>query len=330
MTKAIALYSGGLDSTLAVLVMQRLGIEVIPVHFDTDFGCSISRRSGGKSITPPFPVETRYIGDKFLEIVKDPKFGHGKNLNPCIDCKALMMKEAKAMMPEVGADFLITGEVLGQRPMSQRRDTLPKIEREAGVEGLVVRPLSAKLMKPTIPEEKGWLDRERLYGFSGRSRKPQIALAAELGLIEYPQPAGGCLLTDPIFSSRLRELLQRDPSPPKREIQLLRVGRHFRYSDGTRIIIGRDKMDNEQIEKLAAADDYILQVAGDFGTPTVLVEQGISDEGLKLAAALCARYSAARHLPIVKVEIARHGESRPIEIKPAQEEDVALYRIQTR
>jgi tRNA-uridine 2-sulfurtransferase len=329
MPKAIALYSGGLDSTLAVLVMKRLGVEVNAVMFDTDFGCSVSRRSGGRSVArdPGFAVETHYIGDKFIELVKDPKFGHGKNMNPCIDCKALMFKEAKRLMEERGADFLITGEVLWQRPMSQRRDTLPKIDKEAGVAGLVVRPLSAKLLAATIPEEKGLVDREKLYGMSGRSRKPQMALAKELGLLEYPQPAGGCLLTDPIFSQRLRALLARNPAPAVKDIQLLRVGRHFRTVEGHMIIVGRDEKDNEKIQCLAGPEDYLLQVTEEYGSPLVLVGPGISAAGLTLAASLCGRYSAARKLPLARVEILRNGECSTVEVKPAEEADIEHLRI---
>ena len=334
MPKAIALYSGGLDSTLAVLVMKKLGVEVIAVLFDTDFGCSVSRRSGGKATSPApeslgFTVETHYIGDKFMGLVKDPKFGHGKNMNPCIDCKVLMLKEARKLMDELGADFLITGEVLWQRPMSQRKDTLPKIEKEAGVAGLVVRPLSAKLMKPTIPEENGLIDREKLYAMSGRSRKPQMALAKELGLTGYPQPAGGCLLTDPIFSFRLRELLSSVPTPSMKEVQLLRVGRHFRTGDGAKIIVGRDDRDNQSLQKLAESGDYLLHVTGNYGSPLVLAEPGISEEGLSLAAALCARYSAARTLPVVPVKISRNEESYLVEVTPAEDAVIERLRIQS-
>ena len=332
MPKAIALYSGGLDSTLAVLVMKKIGVEVIAVLFDTDFGCSVSRRSGGKPAFPApeslgFIVETHYIGDKFMGLVKNPKFGHGKNMNPCIDCKVLMLKEAKKIMDECGADFLITGEVLWQRPMSQRKDTLPKIEKEAGVVGLVVRPLSAKLMKPTIPEDNGLIDREKLYAMSGRSRKPQIALAKDLGLIEYPQPAGGCLLTDPIFSLRLRELLLRTPTPSMKEVQLLRVGRHFRADDGAKIIVGRDERDNNSLQTLAESGDYLLQVTGNYGSPLVLAEPGISEEGLNLAAALCARYSAARTLSVVPVKISRNEDSHLVEVPPAEDALIERLRI---
>jgi hypothetical protein len=332
MPKAIALYSGGLDSTLAVLVMKKQGVDVMPVMFVTDFGCSVSRRSGYKSPFPSeeklgFGVEKYYLGEEFFELVKNPKFGLGSNMNPCIDCKALMLKIAKRLMDERGADFIITGEVIGQRPMSQRQGTFPKIEKEAGVSGLVVRPLCAKHLAPSIPEEKGLIDREKLYDISGRSRKRQIALAAELGLTEYPQPAGGCLLTDPTFSFRLRELLSRNPSPSVREIRLLRLGRHFRAEDGFKIIVGRDELDNDALEKIVSPEDNILMVEGDYGTPLVLAEAGITQGGLELAARLCARYSAARNLPKVAVGITSCGKPYSLEASPADETEISKFII---
>ena len=217
MPEAIALLSGGLDSTLAVLVMLRQGINVTAVSYLTHFGCDISDKSSCSSDASSiaeqfgFTVKLCHLADKFIDIVKKPKYGHGKNMNPCIDCRILMLKEAKKFMELKGADFLVTGEVLGQRPMSQRRETFPLIDREADVKGLVLRPLSAKLLKPTIPEINGLVDRERLYGFSGRGRKPQMALAQELGLTQYPTPAGGCLLTDPQYAMKLRDLILHDP-----------------------------------------------------------------------------------------------------------------------
>jgi tRNA-uridine 2-sulfurtransferase len=332
MPKAIALYSGGLDSVLSVLIMKKLGVDVMPVMFVTDFGCSATRRSKGRSSAAfsgpdDLKVEKHYIGEAFLELVRKPKFGHGKNMNPCIDCKALMLKEAKKIMEQRGADFLVTGEVLGQRPMSQRRDVFPVIERDAGVMGLVVRPLCAKLLKPTIAEEKGLINRDDLYAISGRSRKQQMELAAEFGLTEYAQPAGGCVLTDPTFSSRLRELLARNPSPSIRDIRLLRVGRHFRSQDGHLIIVGRDEYDNGELEKLTGPGDYVLRLASDIGSPLILAGAGISEEGISLAAGLCARYSAARNSPSVSVNISRDGESYCIDTAPLDEQEVERFRI---
>jgi tRNA-uridine 2-sulfurtransferase len=272
-------------------------------------------------------VEKRHIGEAFFELVKNPKFGHGKNMNPCIDCKALMLKEAKKMMEERGADFLVTGEVLGQRPMSQRRDVFPVIEREAGAAGLIVRPLCAKILKPTIAEEKGLINREDLYGFSGRSRKPQMKLAAEFGLTEYAQPAGGCVLTDPIFSSRLRDLLARNPTPSIRDVQRLRLGRHFRSADGFTIIVGRDERDNMELEKLVEPCDYLIQLVADFGSPLTLAEAGISEDGLSLAARLCVRYSSSRKQVSAPVIISRSGESRRVNVAASDELEVERFRM---
>lgn len=310
MTKALALFSGGLDSTLAILVMMRQGIDVTAITFLTHFGCDISDRSSC-SKNPfkaaeqfGFPVKLCHLADKFIGIVKNPRYGHGKNMNPCIDCRILMLREAAEMIRMTGADFVITGEVLGQRPMSQRKETLPLIDREAGLEGYVLRPLTALNLRPTIPEQKGLVKRELLYGFRGRSRKPQIALAAEFGLRDYPAPAGGCLLTDPIYSYRLKELLDHDPDPTIRDINLLRLGRHFRISENCKVIVGRDENENNSIEAIAGEGDYLLRVIG-YGSPTTVMTGSIADSDIENAARLCARYSDAKHLSEVIVRIMR-------------------------
>lgn len=315
MARALALFSGGLDSTLAILVMMRQGINVTALTFLTHFGCDISDRSSC-SKDPfkaaeqfGFPVKLCHLADKFIEIVKNPKYGHGKNMNPCIDCRILMLKEAKELMDILGADFIITGEVLGQRPMSQRRETFPLIDREAGLEGYVLRPLTALNLKPTIPEQKGLVKREGLYGFRGRSRRPQMALAAEFGLKEYPSPAGGCLLTDPIYSYRLKELLEHNPGPSIKDINLLRLGRHFRSSEDCKVIVGRDEKENDAIETLAEAGDYLLRVVG-YGSPMVILTGKVSPSDILIAARLCARYSDAKRLPEVKVRVQQRGISR--------------------
>ncbi len=332
MAKAIALYSGGLDSTLAILVAMRQGIEVTAVTFLTHFGCDISDKSSCSkdpfSAAEKFGFEVKlcHLADKFIEIVKKPKFGHGKNMNPCIDCRILMLKEAKELMAMRGADFIITGEVLGQRPMSQRRDTFPKIDRESDLAGYVLRPLSAKLMKPTVPEQAGIVDRERLCDFHGRSRKPQMALAREFGLTDYPPPAGGCLLTDPIYSYRLRELLAHTPSHAVKDIQLLRVGRHFRIPDASKIIVGRDERENTIIESAAEGSDSLLWVDG-FGSPIAVVCGSATDEAMGLAASLCARYSDAKKLPVVEVSVSRNGASFKLQACPATETELFHYMI---
>lgn len=308
MAKALALFSGGLDSTLAILVMMRQGIDVTAITFLTHFGCDISDRSSC-SKNPykaaeqfGFSVKLCHLADKFIDIVKNPKYGHGKNMNPCIDCRILMLREAAEMMDMTGADFIITGEVLGQRPMSQRKETFPLIDREAGLEGYVLRPLTALNLKPTIPEEKGLVKRDMLYGFRGRSRKPQMALADEFGLRDYPAPAGGCLLTDPIYSYRLRELLDHNPDPSIEDINLLRVGRHFRVSEDCKVIVGRDENENNAIESLAKEGDYVLRVIG-YGSPVTIIKGSVTEKDIEKAARLTARYSDAKHLSMVLVRV---------------------------
>jgi len=310
MAKAIALLSGGLDSTLAVLVLLRQGIDVTAVTFLTHFGCDISDSSSCSR--NPFPAAAKFgfevklchLGDKFIEIVKNPKHGHGRNMNPCVDCRILMLKEAKELMEMTGGDFIVTGEVLGQRPMSQRRDTLNIVDREAGLRGYVLRPLSAKLLNETVPEMQGLVTRDMLYNFNGRSRKPQMALARELGLTDYPAPAGGCLLTEPNYSYRLRELLEHNTDPSLRDLHLLRSGRHFRLSSTCKAIVGRDERENGLIESYADEDSFLMWVEG-AGSPVVLLTGHGSEGFMDFAASLCARYSDAKHLPEVEVTVTR-------------------------
>jgi hypothetical protein len=332
MAKAVALLSGGLDSTLAILVMLRQGIEVTAVTFLTHFGCDISDSSScSKNPFPAaekfgFKVKLCHLADKFIEIVKNPYFGHGRNMNPCIDCRILMLREAKEFMGMIGADFIVTGEVLGQRPMSQRRDTLHVIDREAGLRGYVLRPLSAKLFAPTVPEKEGFVKRDRLLAISGRSRKPQMALAEELGLTDFPAPAGGCLLTEPNFAYRLRELFGHDPNPSLDNLRLLRFGRHFRFSPRCKAIVGRDEKENEVIASFAEKRGYVLHVKG-VGSPIVFLSGDDSADYITLAASLCARYSDARNLSEVEVTVGKAADSWRISVPPATDTLVGNYRI---
>ncbi len=332
--KAVALYSGGLDSTLAILVLLRQGIEVFALTFLTHFGCDISDTSScskdpfSKAEQFGFTVKLCHLAEKFIEIVKNPKYGHGKNMNPCIDCRILMLKEAKEYMRLIGADFIITGEVLNQRPMSQRRETFPLIDREAGLEGYVLRPLTALNLKPTIPEMEGLVKRELLYGIKGRSRKPQMALAEEFGLKDYPSPAGGCLLTDPIYSFRLKDLLSHNPDPSIKEINLLRVGRHFRLSPHCKAIVGRNKDENETIESLAQRGDYLIRVVG-HGSPVTILTGIVEEKDIVTGGSICARYSGGKHMPLVKVKIEKKGFDQEFRlIKPADDSLIDLLRVQ--
>ena len=332
MTKAVALYSGGLDSTLAILAMQKQGIEVTAITFLNHFGCDISDRSScskdpfAASVKFGFKVKLSHLSDKFLKIVINPKYGHGKNMNPCVDCRILMLREARELMQMVDADFIITGEVVGQRPMSQRRDCFPIVDREADVQGVVLRPLCARHLKKTIPEEKGLVNRDALYGFSGRSRKPQMALAKEFGLTEYPAPAGGCLLTDPIYSYRLRDLLAHNRNPGYREINYLRVGRHFRLSSDCKIVVGRNYTENELIKSFAGSDDPMLRVIG-HGSPFTVILGNVTDKAISVAASLCARYSDGKTLPEVTVLMTAGDGKTYLNASSAGKEIIEKYRV---
>ncbi len=333
MPKAIALYSGGLDSTLAILVMQKLGVDVTAITFLNHFGCDISDKSScskdpfAASVKFDFKVKLAHLSDKFLDIVKNPRYGHGKNMNPCIDCRILMLNEAREFMKLTGSDFLITGEVLGQRPMSQRKDCFPMMDKAAGVKGLVLRPLSGKLLPVTIPEEKGLVNRELLYDFNGRSRKPQMALAKAFGLTEYPAPAGGCLLTEPIYSFKLKDLLHYSKHPEHKDINLLRLGRHFRFSPDCKIIVGRNEEENTAIKALADEEDFLLNVEG-AGSPLTIIRGHVTDAAVALAASLCARYSDAKKLSEVTVMVLQGAKKYFLPVPPASNEMIELYRIE--
>jgi tRNA U34 2-thiouridine synthase MnmA/TrmU len=238
-----------------------------------------------------------------------------------------MLREAREFMDMTGAEFLITGEVLGQRPMSQRRDALDIIDREAGLKGLILRPLSAKLLKPTIMEEKGIVNRDLLYDFGGRSRKPQMALAQKFGLTDYPAPAGGCLLTEPNYSYRLRELLDHDPDPSLEDLALLRLGRHFRMSGSCKIIVGRNRNENESLLALGAEKSVSLRVE-DYASPIVLVRGNTTEESLSVAASLCARYSDARHLKEIDVKVNDSSRAFTLRVAPAGEDLIEQYKIE--
>ena len=288
--KALALISGGLDSTLAVKMVKEMGLEVEAVHFTTPF-CQCDKCSVD-TIAERFNLKVHhiYLGEEFLSIVADPLHGRGSQMNVCIDCRILMLRKAKRLAEEIGADFFVTGEVLGQRPMSQHRSAMRLIEREAGVEDLVLRPLSGKLMKGTRMEDDGIVDRERLLDISGRRRIPQFELAEKLGVYDYPCPSGGCLLTDPEFAARLRDYLDNEGTPTIEAILLLKVGRHFRVGS-TRVVVGRNELENNILEGFAQRGGTRLEVEMMNGPLTLVM--GHDEAAIKTAAALTVRYSDA-------------------------------------
>jgi len=329
---AIALYSGGLDSALAILLMQHQNIEVTALTFLTHFGCSISDKSscGGDPYPTAekfgFTVKLMHLGDKFIDIVVNPKYGYGKNMNPCIDCRILMLKEAKRFMELVNADFIITGEVLGQRPKSQRRDSMNIVKRDSNLNGLLVRPLSGKLFPETLPEKNGLIDRNRLEDISGRSRKRQIELARRFGLEDYSTPAGGCLLTDPSYSRRLKDLLEHSSSLDLNDINLLRIGRHFRLNEHTKIIVGRNEEENEKIKQFAKPE-YLKLEAINTGSPLTLYIDSKGKNNIVTAAAITARYCKLKNEPEVEVECSNDNFSQKLKIIPARPEDISKYQI---
>ena len=324
--KAVALLSGGLDSTLAIRVILDQDIEVIAVHFLTPFGSTNRKGSpkpSARRVMDGMGVELKEIRltTDYFEMLKNPKHGYGKNMNPCIDCHILMCREAKKLMDEIGAKFVITGEVLGQRPMSQHRTALRTVEKESGLEGLLLRPLSAKLLPRTIPEEEGWVDREKLLAFSGRNRKPQIALAELYGIEDYPSPAGGCLLTAVEFSRKLKDILDHSDINVN-VVELLKVGRHFRLSPQSKLVVGRNKEENDRIQELAQTGDVLFDPVKAMG-PTALARGKIGEEIIYLASRIVARYCDGDD---TKYNISHYktpnGEINHLSIEPASEEEL--------
>ena len=285
MIKAIALISGGLDSLLAAKLINKDGIEVLGLKFKMPFSVK-SRR-----VLPGAGIEIREVDicEDFLRIVEEPAHGRGSLMNPCIDCKIMMLKKAKEIMGQIGAKFIITGEVLGQRPMSQHKEALNIIAKAAGLEGLLLRPLSAKLLEETIPEKEGWVKRDNLLDFSGRGRTEQIELAKRLGVREYAQPAGGCLLTDPEFSKRLKDLMAHEVLSCD-GVELLKTGRHFRLSDKARLVVGRNEKENERILSLARDGDYLFMPGDDLAGPTSLGRGIFDDELVNLSCGITCGY----------------------------------------
>lgn len=293
--KAVGLLSGGLDSTLAVKMMIDQGVDVIVLNFVTPF-CTCTRKGCRHEATRvaelyEVPIKIISAGKEYINMIRNPKYGYGSNMNPCIDCRIFMFKKAKKYMEEIGANFIFTGEVLGQRPMSQYKKAMKRIEKESDLEKLVVRPLSAKLLEATIPEEKQWIDRERLLSIQGRRRLPQIELANGLGIKDYPCPAGGCRLTDPGFAKRLRESFEHGEDKIK-DIQLLKYGRHFRINNDAKVVVGRNEEENKILLSFFDKDDVLIEVMG-VGSPIVLLKGSKSKDDIKKAAVLCMKYSDA-------------------------------------
>jgi hypothetical protein len=291
--KAVALLSGGLDSALAIHLVKRQGIDVTALHFTSFFSALDSERQDSpvKSTAWQLGVPLIFLpkGEDFLSLIRKPRYGYGKNLNPCIDCRIYTFVKAKEVMAEIGASFIVTGEVVGQRPMSQRRDTLRLVEKRSGCEGLILRPLSAKVLPPSLPELSGIVDRQQLLDVAGRGRKVQLRMATEIGLAGFSPPAGGCLLTDENFSNRLRDLLDDREDVSQDDLLSLSIGRHLRLRPGLKIVVGRRHAENERLTKLGQSGTLFFPL--DFPGPTILAQGEPDAEEERLIGSIIRRYA---------------------------------------
>jgi len=285
--RGLSLLSGGLDSQLAVRVLERAGAQIEGVCFSTPFFSpkAAERAAGALGI----PLHVIDFTDDEITLIEHPPHGFGGAMNPCIDCHATMIRRAGELMSKLGCDFVATGEVQGQRPMSQNKQSLGIVARSSGLVGRLVRPLSARLLEPTIPEQEGKLDRERLLDISGRSRDRQIALAAELGIVDYPSPAGGCKLTEDGFGRKLKDLLDHEGLRNRRLVELLLIGRHFRLPDGTGLVVGRDKTDNAAIDATADLGE-VIRIPGVPGPHALIIGEAKSSADRAMAQQIVAMY----------------------------------------
>ncbi len=324
--KGLILLSGGLDSTLAARVMLEQGIELEAINFSLTFHTTAG---WAKKVAERLGIKYRSIDitKDYLDILKNPKHGYGKNINPCIDCRIYMLKKAKVLMGEIGASFVVTGEVLGERPMSQHNRAINVIEKESGLKGLIVRPLSAKLLEPSIPEQEGVVDREKLLDIQGRSRKPQMSLADKYKIGDYPAPAGGCLLTDENFTNRLKDLMANDKFTIE-NIELLKLGRHFRIGKKLKFIVGRNEAENKTILEMAKAGDIVFEPKIVPGPTGILQGSGIGPGQIETSARIVSRYSD-RALDDIIIEYYERPkeEKREIIASPASEEELKEMRI---
>jgi len=328
--RAIALMSGGLDSALAAAWTKRLGFEVVGLNLATGFCTGQGRCDAvlAQGLALGIPVRLLEVSAEYLEVVKHPKYGRGQGMNPCLDCRIFMLQKAKEVMEEEGASFVVTGEVLGQRPMSQHREALELVAQESGLGERLVRPLSGRLLGPTFPERMGWVKREDWLDIQGRSRQRQLALARELGIPQFTPPGGGCcLLLERAYSKRLRDLIREKgvDALTKDDFALLRYGRHFRLGPKVRVVVGRDETENAALLSFPG-DHHVLEFP-DVPGPVALVLGEPSAEELREAAELAARYSDAPKDTPVRVLVRRNEDIREIQVIPWDKDDPRLARL---
>jgi len=329
--KATALISGGLDSLLAAKVIMEQGVHVEGINFYTGFCVeghthairkkdkAKAKRNNALWVAEQLGIKLHIIDiiEEYKDVVINPKHGYGANLNPCLDCKIFMVSKARQWNAENGFDFIITGEVIGQRPMSQRKETMPVVSRESGADDLLLRPLCAKNLPPTLPEREGWVDREALHDFSGRTRKPQMALAEKFGFEDYAQPAGGCcFLTDANYSDKLADLWKARNSREYSldDIMLLKVGRHIRPRPHFKMIIAREEGETNFLKGYRKAFIHMDTVS--HNGPLTLLDGNPTDDDLTLAARITARYSQGREAEKVDVKLVREGGEEVLSVKP--------------
>jgi len=332
-TKAIGLLSGGLDSIVAAKLILEQGIEVEALNFVTAFCTCTSKGSGCLASQKAadqlgIPLKVVDISEEILNVVKNPKFGYGSGMNPCLDCRIFVFKKAKEYMRESGAAFVFTGEVLGQRPMSQRREAMNIVERESELKGYLLRPLCAKLFPPTIAEEKKIVDREKLLSISGRSRKGQISLTKRFNIKDYPCSSGGCLLTDKGFARRMKDLMTFKPDFGLPDVQLLKYGRHFRMSPMAKLVVARDEDENFKLAALKNSDDIMFHAQDPLGPVSLL--RGSSDgEFVDEAASITARYALGKgNIGDVKIRYFRDpGEDKYLKAGPCIESVMEERRV---
>ncbi|MGI0056276.1 MAG: tRNA (5-methylaminomethyl-2-thiouridylate)-methyltransferase [Nitrosarchaeum sp.] len=329
--KVVALLSGGLDSQLAVRMMQEQGFEVSAVAIKTPFcdfdcgrGCGFEIRERADDLN--VNLKTVYLGDEYIEMLKHPKYGIGSGFNPCIDCRAMMFTAAKKHMDEIGAEFIISGEVLGQRPMSQHGPALRTIEKASGLVGKIVRPLSAALLPETDPEKNGLIKRENLGMIKGRTRRTQLDMAKKYGIENPPNAGGGCLLTDPAFGLRAKDLFAHTETPTINDIDLLKIGRHFRLDEQTKFVVGRNKDENEMIKAIALPGDILFQARDHMGPVSILRGKN-TDAYVKFASSITLRYSDAPKGEQASVIINKNNTKEEIIAQHAEEESYIKFRI---
>jgi tRNA U34 2-thiouridine synthase MnmA/TrmU len=305
--KCVALISGGIDSALAASLMLEQGVEVLGLYLSMSWGCCAKDKATACAQELGIPLMVMGVGEAYLDVIRSPKYGYGSGMNPCVDCRIYMFRIARRYMEETGASFVVTGEVVGQRPMSQRRTPLGIIEAESDLEGLLLRPLSAQLLEPTLPELKGIVDRSRLLRLAGRSRQDQMRMAEARGITEFSPPAGGCQLTDEQFASKTRDLFEHTARPATKDMELLTIGRHFRIRPATKVIIGRNETENLMLE--GYRDRSYRCIRPKFAGPAALVAGDCSDDDQALAVSLILQHTRQEKLPEGPLEFWVDGET---------------------